>query len=900
MNAAKVAPPSSQPTPLPSEERDAMANEEAPNQPPSGIFRAVKVHYEDLPVSEIAATGHGVPSTLYASPERIAEWDELERSFGELSRRVKERAATDPQGAFQQLERQFREVAYEPSFVGGQLDRKNLRMYEWQRGELYIHSAALILDPETTLEVTYEPEGRLKRLLMESDERRITYLGELPSGISQEQGNAVAVWRSQKGKSAVAESSAEFLNDLSDIYLDPYGEALATRRRFIEEYSIEPHRIRLSYDDQPYEVNYSQTKFRRSHIHALPVIRESPLDAREAIAASMRGKGEFGALREERARAVANRVMAGSGPEADSAGLSKYALLWVRDNRDQGAFMDTKPEILKQTIEVLRSEEPDRKIFLIGDNLFKGRPELLSAFQEEGVLEGVDTETLIRFWAADKNGGKALTHGEQALFLHYLNTDADIVQIGIESGALESAICLGVPTVYFQAQEHVGDKGTRWQLYWAKWSFGESRVAEEADGSKKFYASGRPVKLFDRSGEVYPPALMSVRRVEFGPDLPEPEDTEAEPITVYYPAKITVGVDQISTLVENGGLTDMARAFDQGWSAEAWRASEYYADQIHRWTLVETNDWEVAARRYEAITHALNGLVRPEDDEVRRTYESAGYHLAGTRAQDSGVAPAPGEISAAYAAAPQDRGTAVTTALNRLLGDEDFKARCIHDLRIARLTTEEQTKLASSVKEVTAANNVLRAIGNTAPDGSPATSRHIAEALSAQAARNRSASAGRSPLDALGDDELAQYRADLANTAQALTERVAATATNAQALAARYEQDGGTAVARLTAADAAPELIERARTAAAEDVAHAREAARTVQNQLNDVNGRIQQAAQEVERRSALTPQQRQAEQAVRQQQRAQQQQAQASQAPATAPRITGPDTGQSRSGPSL
>lgn len=368
---------------------------------------------------------------------------------------------------------------------------------------------------------------------------------------------------------------------------------------------------------------------------------------------STRGTGEFGRRREARARAVVNQVVSGDKPDATSPSLPKYALLWVRDNRDQAAFMDTKPEILKQAIETLRATEPDRKILLIGDDLFKGRPELHSAFQQEGVLDAVDTESLIRFWAAEKNGGTALTHGEQALFLHYLNTDADVVQVGIESGALESAICLGVPTVYFQAKEHVADKGTRWQLYWAKWSFGESRVAEQADGSKKFFASGRPVKLFDRSGEVYPPPLMTVRRVEFGPDLPEPEDSEAEPVAVYYPGNITVGVDRISNLVESGELPEMAQAFDLGWSEESWRTSEYYADQIHRWTLVETTDWEVAARRYEAITHALNGLVHPAKGEVRRAYESAGYDLAGQHGQEPVGAVAPGEISAAYGAAPR-------------------------------------------------------------------------------------------------------------------------------------------------------------------------------------------------------------------------------------------------------
>lgn len=873
-----------------------MENDEPQSRLRSGIFRSVDVRYEDLPVSEIAASGQGVPSRIHASLEKIAEWDHLERTFEDLSRRVKQQAAVDPQGTFRELQERFRQIAYEPSFVGGQLDRKNLRMYEWQRGELYIHSAALILDPETTLEIAYEPEGRLKRLLLESGERNITYLEELPRGISQEQADAVAVWRFRRGKGLVPESGDEFLEDLADVYLEPFREALATRRRFIEEYGIQPYRIRLSYDDQPYEVNYAQTKFRRSHVHAIPVIRRSPLDARESIAASMRGTGDFGERREARARAVAGRVMGSESSEPGFPESSKYALLWVRDNRDQGAFMDTKPEILKQTIEVLRVAEPDRKLFLIGDDLFRGRPELLSAFQEEGILEGVDKETLIRFWEAEKNDGKALTHGEQALFLHYLNVDADIVQVGIESGALESAICLGVPTVYFQAREHVADKGTRWQLYWAQWSFGETRVAEGADGSKKFFASGRPVKLFDRSGEVYPPALMSVRRVEFGPDLPEPADVEAEPITVYYPAKITVGIDQVSTLVENGGLIDMARAFDQEWSDQAWRASEYFADQIHRWALVETSDWEVAARRYEAITHSLRGLVHPMDEGVRRSYESAGHHLAGPHGPESVDASA--GISAAYAVAPPDRGTAVTAALHDILSDKAFQSRCIHDLRIARLTAPEQAKLASSVKEVTAANNILRAIGRVAPDGSPTTSRHIAGALSVQAGIGQSSSLDRATLDLLADAELDQHQTDLATAAAALNGRVAATKATAQALAARYHQDGGAAVARLTAAGAAPELIERARAAAAEDVIHARRTALAAQSQLSEIRGRIQQVAQEAERRSGLTPLQRAVEQAARQQ-RVRHHQGRSQQAPPDVPKITG-TKGPARKGPSL
>ncbi|MFJ2566574.1 hypothetical protein ACIO02_27195 [Streptomyces sp. NPDC087568] len=153
-------------------------------------------------------------------------------------------------------------------------------------------------------------------------------------------------------------------------------------------------------------------------------------------------------------------------------------------------------------------------------------------------------------------------------------------------------------------------------------------------------------------------------------------------------------------------------------------------------------------------------------------------------------------------------------------------------------------------------------------------------------------------LALLSDDDLAQHQSKLATAAQAASERVASTASAAQALADRYEHDGGETVARLTAADATPDLIERARTAAAEDVAHAHKAAQAAKQQLNDINGRIEQGAQEAKRRADLTPRQRQAEQAARQQHAARQS-TRTSQAPLPALKVTGPE-GPSRGGASV
>ncbi|CAL9672746.1 hypothetical protein SUDANB176_07528 (plasmid) [Streptomyces sp. enrichment culture] len=155
-----------------------------------------------------------------------------------------------------------------------------------------------------------------------------------------------------------------------------------------------------------------------------------------------------------------------------------------------------------------------------------------------------------------------------------------------------------------------------------------------------------------------------------------------------------------------------------------------------------------------------------------------------------------------------------------------------------------------------------------------------------------------SSLALLSDDDLAQHQSGLAHAAQAASERAASAASTARTLAERYEHDGGETVTRLIATGAAPDLIERARTAAAEDVAHAHREAQAAKEQLNNINSRIQQATREAERRAGLTPQQRQAEQAARRQHAAPQP-TRTPQAPLPAPKITGPE-GPSRGGASV
>ncbi len=239
----------------------------------------------------------------------------------------------------------------------------------------------------------------------------------------------------------------------------------------------------------------------------------------------------------------------------------------------------------------------------------------------------------------------------------------------------------------------------------------------------------------------------------------------------------------------------------------------------------------------------------------------------------------------------------VTPPGNEVLGERKVRSILNHDVPAERI--EEVREMEAELR----AQNARKAAAQAVPQQSGERVEDPGTAAQERVATRQSDAEVPNPLALLSDDFLARHQADLANAAQALTERTVTTAATAQQLADRYQQDGGETVARLTAAGAAPELIERARTAATEDVVHAREAAQTVQNQLNGVNSRIQQAAQEVERRAGLTPQQRQAEQAARQQHAAQQRTGQQSpgisQMPTPAPKIHGPQ-GPSPSGASL
>ncbi|GAB2448951.1 hypothetical protein GCM10027187_15310 [Streptosporangium sandarakinum] len=676
------------------------------------------------PVQQMEGTGHAPPSDALADPGMIRRWETLSGrrddpgSFEALVADLKGRTDLSLPEKVKHLQDEIMGPAgYKPTEVTG-LDSKNLRVYVHQRGELYIHSAALMTDPGTTIEIAYKPDRTFQTYAWEAREAYTAYLGPLPEGIGVEEANAVAYRRMREGRPVHDGDPTRLAEDLLDLHAEPFRDALKMRSRLIEDYGVAPERIRLAYADGSQDVHYSNTRWVRAHLFALDAIRENPVEARRAMLDAIRGPGEEGRIREARARAAADRLFAANESPGDPRPPSrrKYALLWIRDSRDQpvggrhGPHLDTRPEMVRQTIEALRESHPDRRIVLLGDDLFARRPELREGWEREGVLDGVDAETLVGFWAPEHNGGRALSHGEQALFFHHLTVNRDIVQIGMESGALETPIVLGTPTVYLEAREHDGNKGNRWALYWQDWVHGRTEPVLDAEGRQRFDDALQPLTTF-HGDEPRPAPLSTIERVLYGPDLPDPTNRRGQAVAVYLPAKVSVTADRIIRLVDSGELDRWHQRIGDGsaldrslpsWTAEDWEQSRYYAGQLHRWLRTEATTPEEAGRKWDGIRLGLTGVIDPRFT-VDQTYEGASivhpYYMLHT----DHVPPADeaGRMDRAYAAEPGERGAAVTEVLKDLLGGPDFRHQAVEDMRLFRFEPSEIRDLRAAIDQVT-------------------------------------------------------------------------------------------------------------------------------------------------------------------------------------------------------
>ncbi|MBB5912857.1 hypothetical protein BJY24_001724 [Nocardia transvalensis] len=667
-------------------------------------------------VKLIPTPGDNPPSTAFAEPERIPQWDRLSGSADSVGSvpSIVDGVMNDP--SVPELADKLAairdgllpESAGAPSPVQN-WDSKNLRFYSFQAGELFIHSAAAMTDPAITIEVGYLPDRVVDAYAREAEATHVSYTGELPDGMTRKQADAVALWRMLKGRPVVDVAPAELVRDLLDMHAQPLVDALAMRRNIIHEYGIAPERVRLAYGDDMRLTQTAEHQHMRAHIRALGALRDDPEAARAAMVRGMSGADPE--ARWERARGVVDRLDAAARELGVPA--EKIALLWVRDQRANPTAnrngLDTQPGVLRQLIEETRAADPERHVVLVGDDIFHNRTGLREAWAADGVLDGVDTTTMVKFWDKARNGGTPLGPGEQGLVFHQLLADRDIIQIGTESGALEIPFLLGVPTVYLENQVFHLNKGNRWTLISQEWRYGHFETVCYPDGTVELDESGHPVREFHQVGETLPPPLRTVARVQFGPDLAVPKDRQAMPSDFPH-QRVALTADRVYRLVETGELDRWAHRLGYtapdgagervAWTTEQWARSRYYADQLHSWLHTEATP-DTATRKWDAIRLALRGVVDPgfeADPEIPNRTLVHPYYVLQT---DHPVPAAEHDrLAHAYGAPIAERPAAVAAALRTLLSDPGLRSRAVRDELLSQLDEAELAALRRSAAGV--------------------------------------------------------------------------------------------------------------------------------------------------------------------------------------------------------
>lgn len=687
-------------------------------------------------VRRIEGTGAAQPSTIAPDPEYMEQWDRLavevydDHSLDAYLTLLTYDDEISVPDKLAILHRDLDKLGYEATVISG-VDNKTLRFYSHQTGEESVHAAALILDPETTLDLAFQPLRAYESHRLNAHQSHFAYLGERPEGMTAAEANAAAFWWWTYGKPPQEVSRHDLVRGLLEIHSEPLRMALDVRRRLIEDCGIDPRRIRLVHGGEGRDASYSRTQWVRANLFALSRIRDNPRQARDTLVAAMLGEGRQPEFRSARAGAELERLF--NVHEGDGSGPKKYTLLWIRDSRPSGTRgpeLDTRPEYIRQIIETLRERQPDREIVLIGDDLFERRTGLHETWQRAGALDDVDVRTLTRFWVP-----RSLSRAEQWLFFHRLATQRDVVQIGMESGTLEMPIMLGVPTVYISAREYTGNKANRWAHYFEPWVYG--RTVQVVDDSGNYIydpASGLPKTEFRPYGDPLPAPLATIERVPVGPDLPDPSNRNEHPIAVYHYSKVSLTTTRIIDLITSAALArwsgrlgrsaGLRSAEWEPWTERDWQTSRFYADQLHRWLHTEAATSAEHARKWDAIRLALKGVVEPgyTGDETRFIYLGTSIVHPYFELYSDHPAPADGafRISEAYAQAPQARPAAVAELLNDMFASAGIGEQALNALSAFRLEPSELDHLHEAIDRVVSRNSIFPIAPFVAPPGGSA------------------------------------------------------------------------------------------------------------------------------------------------------------------------------------
>ncbi|MHC9297142.1 toxin glutamine deamidase domain-containing protein [Mycobacterium sp. LTG2003] len=713
---------------LPRAARD-RAHERSMGNPSVGMpapvdGRQVEATPEPKDVRIIEGTGDGPVSMVIAHPDQVADWDRLaDASHRELSLdgyidRLMLDAQLTVREMVARLHRELNKHCGTPAEVTG-MDDKHLRIYPEQSGEQYIHAMALVTDPGTTLEIAYQSYQMLNESKLDAHQSHISYLGELPAGMTAAEANAVAFARWARGELTNDIPPAQLTRELLDLHAQPLRSALLIRARLISDYGVEPHRIRIVYAGEHRHSGKAMSRWLRAHLFTLNHIRDSPIETRGAIVKALLGDGKTAEERSARVGSVLDRFIAA---HESTGGPKRYTLLWVRDTRpfgQRGPELDTNPGHVRQILDMLRARQPERQVLLVGDDLFAGRPELRESWRREGVLDTVDTDTLIKFWERD-----SLTRAEQALFFHRLGQLRDVVQIGQESGALETQIVLGMPTVYLSAREYTGNKADRWLHYSQPWQYGRTVPMLDEQDNPVFDGSGWPQMEFRKLGDPLPAPLSSVERVPVGPELTDPMNRDVRAGTVHWPATVSLTASRISSLIDTGKMDQWADQLgrtvglnneDQTvWTEQDWQSSQVHAHALSRSLHTQAATPEAIAHKWDRIRLALQGVVAPAYTNDESFEGVSGSHLNAVHGTED-VLTVRGEhlIAEAYSADPSVRPRAVVGALKQIFDAADLRGQALNDLCAFKLTPAELQHLHEAIERVVAANESSRALPST-------------------------------------------------------------------------------------------------------------------------------------------------------------------------------------------
>lgn len=241
-----------------------------------------------------------------------------------------------------------------------------------------IHAAVLAVDRGTTLEIVIQPDRTLPDLHRAA---LPAYLDELPEGL-------ICGWpvrwpcRGPKGGQSISgPDSGSLEQDLLELYAQPLRDAPRICRSLIEDFHINPGRIRLAWDGGRRSNRYIKTRWSRAQMLALLRLSRQRASSLRRLRHALRGPAAESAAHRARARALAERTFAvhGRGTVPRS-----YALIWVRDDR-------TWPQVFLQVVELLHATDPRRQILLVGHDLFAEHPRLRTIWAEAGALDYVDT-----------------------------------------------------------------------------------------------------------------------------------------------------------------------------------------------------------------------------------------------------------------------------------------------------------------------------------------------------------------------------------------------------------------------------------------------------------------------------------------------------------------------------